>query len=59
MKTILFNNGVGTKNMNSNIQIVLKAAKQDGWSLQFAADHLKSDKDVVLEAVKQNGDSLE
>ena len=35
--------------------IINKALKKNGQILQFAADHLKSDKDVVLEAVKQDG----
>ena len=38
---------------------VLKAVKQDGFALDFAANEFNSDKEVVLEAVKQNGFALQ
>ena len=39
----------------SNKKQVLEAVKQNGWSLEYADETLKKDKEVVLEAVKQDG----
>lgn len=41
-------------NENSTKREVLEAVKQDGWSLGYASDELRGDKNVVLAAVKNN-----
>ena len=45
-------------NENSSRDEVLAAVKEDGWSLEYASDLLRADKEVVLEAVKQDGYAL-
>ena len=32
----------------------MEAVKQNCWSLKFASEELKDDKEIVLEAVKQH-----
>ena len=38
--------------MNPDKKIVLEAVKQNGYSLFYADQSLKKDKEVVLEAIK-------
>jgi hypothetical protein len=35
--------------------VVLEAVKNVGWTLQYASESLKNDKEVVLAAVKNKG----
>ena len=44
--------------LRNDKEFVLKAVKQDGWTLYHASKELKNDKEFVLEAVKQNGWAL-
>ncbi|WP_081256141.1 DUF4116 domain-containing protein [Streptobacillus moniliformis] len=37
----------------NNKELVLLEVKKNGWSLKYASDRLKDDKEVVLEAVKK------
>ena len=44
--------------MWSNKEYVLKAVKNNGYSLEYASNELKNNKEIVLEAIKKNGYSL-
>lgn len=37
---------------------MIAAVRQDGYSLMYASEALKTDKEVALEAVRQNGKAL-
>ena len=36
----------------------MDAVNRDGWSLQFASEDTKRDRDILMAAVKQYGDAL-
>jgi len=39
--------------------IVLAAVTEDGYTLRYAANDLKSDREIVLSSTRQNGRALE
>ena len=48
-----------SKELQSDIEVVLEAVKQNGNSLCYASNELRGNRYVVLKAVKQNGLALE
>ena len=37
----------------------MAAVKSNGWTLEYASDELRADKEVVMAAVKSDGDTLQ
>ena len=61
IKKLFQNNGLLLKHYNQyndNKELVLIAVKNCAWSIHFASERLKNDKDVILQAVKKYGIEL-
>jgi hypothetical protein len=48
----------GTKELQSEMEIVTAAVHQNGLALQWTTEGLRSNREIVMAAVKQNGMAL-